>query len=1001
MQPDKRFITWVILCFYIGVYSQKSEVYTDELAGFNHAVQLYENKDYYAAQILFKNIKNDFDDTSELKARCYYYEAFCAIKTGRDDGEFLMKEFVDKFPTSTKRNSAFLEVGNYYYANANYPYALKWYSRVNEESLFPEQKESYQFKFAYGLFATGNYTKSKSYFSPLLDSPVYGADAKYYYGYIAYKDDDFVSADKYLSESAASKNDKDIPYFLANIKFKTGKFQEAIDAGVPLYEKTNGLQKSELSKIIGESYFNLGDFENAIPYLENYEGVKGRWNNTDFYMLGYAYYKQKDYETAITWFNKIIDGKNAVSQNAYYHLAECYMRTDKKSEALNAFRNAYQMDFDQTIKQDAWLNYAKLSYEIGNPYESTPELIKAYLAKYPTDISAKDLNNILVSSYLSENDYEGALNFLSTQKNSEDYQKVAYLRGTQLFKQDSYKPAKDHFILAQKTQNEFSAQAIFWTAESDFRMGDFQNALTGYQAFLTNPDAAKTLEYKNINYHIAYCYFSLKDYNQAGGYFDQFIKTDPLDKNLLNDSYLRLGDSFFALGNYYKALIPYNSAIEGNSVDADKAAFQIALCHGLMGDNDKKINALESFLDTNLKSALRDDAFYELGNSLTAKNQTDKALKAYDDVIKNYPQSSLVPKSMLKQGLIYFNMDQNEQALAKYKTVVRDYPNTPEAIEAISNARQVYVEQGKVAEYEKMVKNIDYIDASSKEIDGAMYESAEKQYVNNNYKKAIPAFEEYVKRFPKGQNIIASKYYLASSYEKEGQTDKAKSNYKSVTEYPTNDFTENALSKLAEIYLKENKYQDALPLLTRLEKEAGSEKNRQFAQSNLMKSNYALNKFEQAEKYAEMLLDQPKLDPEIRSDAEIIIARSAFKKGDLNKARTAFEELEKTAAGELKAESIYYNGYFLNQDGNYKNSNEVIQKLASTYSNYRYWGAKGLIVMAKNYYGLSDLYQATYILESVMKNFSEYDDVVQEAKIELQKIKQEAKKTNESVIQEN
>ncbi|MDZ7612585.1 MAG: tetratricopeptide repeat protein [Flavobacteriaceae bacterium] len=513
---------------------------------------------------------------------------------------------------------------------------------------------------------------------------------------------------------------------------------------------------------------------------------------------------------------------------------------------------------------------------------------------------------------------------------------------------------------------------MFWAAESDYRMGDYRTALTGFEAFLNNPDTSKTEEFKNINYHIAYCYFNLKDYNQAGGYFDQFIKTNPTDKNLLNDAYLRLGDSYFALGNYFKALIPYNSAIEGNSLEADKAAFQSALCYGLMGDNDKKIKALEDFLNTNLKSVLRDDAFYELGNSLTAKNQTDKALKAYDEVIKNYPQSNLVPKSMLKQGLIYFNKDQNEEALAKYKTVVRDYPNTSEAVEAISNARQVYVEQGRVAEYEKLVKNIDYIDVSSKEIESALYESAEKQYVDNNYKKAIQGLEEYVKRFPKGQQIIASKYYLASSYEKDGQTDKAKANYKSVTEYATNDYTENSLSKLAEIYLKENKYQDALPLLTRLEKEAGTEKNKQFAQSNLMKSNYALNKYEQAEKYAEILLDQPKLEPEIRSDAEIIIARSAFKKGDLSKAQAAFEELEKTATGELKAESIYYNGYFLHQDGNYKNSNEVMQKLASSYSNYRYWGAKGLVIMAKNYYGLSDLYQATYILESVIKNFSEY-----------------------------
>ena len=53
--------------------------------------------------------------------------------------------------------------------------------------------------------------------------------------------------------------------------------------------------------------------------------------------------------------------------------------------------------------------------------------------------------------------------------------------------------------------------------------------------------------------------------------------------------------------------------------------------------------------------------------------------------------------------------------------------------------------------------------------------------------------------------------------------------------------------------------------------------------------------------------------------------------------------------------------------------------------------------MAKNYYELEDAFQATYILESVIKNFNEYDDVVQEAKEELQKIKTEESKTNESV----
>ena len=42
-------------------------------------------------------------------------------------------------------------------------------------------------------------------------------------------------------------------------------------------------------------------------------------------------------------------------------------------------------------------------------------------------------------------------------------------------------------------------------------------------------------------------------------------------------------------------------------------------------------------------------------------------------------------------------------------------------------------------------------------------------------------------------------------------------------------------------------------------------------------------------------------------------------------------------------------------------------------------------------------FKATYILENVIKNFSDYEDVVLEAKDELRRIKTEESKTNESV----
>jgi hypothetical protein len=53
--------------------------------------------------------------------------------------------------------------------------------------------------------------------------------------------------------------------------------------------------------------------------------------------------------------------------------------------------------------------------------------------------------------------------------------------------------------------------------------------------------------------------------------------------------------------------------------------------------------------------------------------------------------------------------------------------------------------------------------------------------------------------------------------------------------------------------------------------------------------------------------------------------------------------------------------------------------------------------MAKNYYGLKDSFQATSILESVIDNFNDFPDVVQEAKTELDSIKTEEAKTNSSI----
>jgi hypothetical protein len=140
------------------------------------------------------------------------------------------------------------------------------------------------------------------------------------------------------------------------------------------------------------------------------------------------------------------------------------------------------------------------------------------------------------------------------------------------------------------------------------------------------------------------------------------------------------------------------------------------------------------------------------------------------------------------------------------------------------------------------------------------------------------------------------------------------------------------------------------------------------------------------------------VDSKIKSDAHVIIARSAMKTNNEERAKTAYAEVEKTATGEAAAEALYYQAYFKNKAGAYEASNETVQRLAKDYSSYKYFSAKGLVLMAKNFYQLDDAFQATYILESVMENFKEFPEVVSQAQDTLSNIKTEQAKTNSSIV---
>jgi TolA-binding protein len=1003
----KKCLLLLAVCFFaLNLKAQQTKVFSHDLVSFKKAENLYKEKQYQTAQNMFSVIIKDTKDF-EVESDCAYYIANCAVRLNQQNADELMEDFVKNYPTSTKRNSAYLNVATYYFENANYAYAQKWFEKVDESRLTSNQQETFNFSKGYTAFVTKNFTEAKRYLTKVENSSTYGSQAKYYLGFMAYEGDDYKSANTYFDQvSGEEKYKEKLTYYQADLNFKLGKFEEAIKLAKAQLDKSNQNEVSELNKIIGESYFNLKKYEDALPYLKAYKGKNGKWSNTDYYQLGYAYYKQKDFNNAVSEFNKIINADDTVAQNAYYHLGESYINLNKKQEALNAFRTASQMNYDLKIQEDATLNYAKLSYEVGNVYKSVPEVLNDFMQKYPDSPYKEQIENLLIDSYITSKNYKEALVVLKGKnsfENKKAFQKVAFYRGLELYNETNYIKAKDLFNSSLKEQIDeiYTARATFWLAETDYNLSSFNEALIGFKHYAGYTKASATPEFKNSDYNLAYTYFKLKDYTKSSEAFKSYIAKKPQDSNRLNDAYLRLADGYFVSSDYTNAILVYDQAIKIGEIEKDYAAFQKALSFGYLGQNEKKTQQLEQFLSTYKNSNLQDDALYTLANTYIDQSKTNEAMPTYSKLVNSFPESPLVSKALLRQGLSYYNKSDNTEALAKFKQIAKQFPATPEANQAVATARLIYIDLGQVNEYANWVKTLDFVQVTNADLDNATYQAAEKQYLDNNSKDTIKQFNAYINEFPNGLHAKEAHFYLAQLYYKDNLTENATPHFEYVVKAPKSEFTEESLLRLSQIYLASKDYWKAIPVLKRLETEANFSQNTLFAQSNIMKAYYELKKYNEADVYANKVLVNPSIDQKIKNDAKLIIARSALKTNNFEKAKLAYAEVEKTGSGESAAEALYYNAYFKTEAKQFEASNVVTQKLVKDYSTYKYYGAKGLIVMAKNFNGLNDAFQATYILESVIKNFSDFDDVVLEAKELLKAIKTEQAKTNSSVIPED
>lgn len=999
----KGYFLLLITLIAFGGLAQETSMYSDYSELYRDAENLFLKEQYAPAQRKFeKYIEKVNDEGDSWFVESVYYVAVCAYELHNEDADVLLLHFAKRYPHHPKAESVTLKLGNLFYRNRHWKKAIEWYSKVNTLKLLEDERAEFYFKRGYAAFMLDKYDDAELDFMEVLAfESQYKNPATYYHSHILYSKGNYQKA---LEGFERIKDEEGfntiVPYYITQILYKQKKYDEVIQYAPLALENSKAQKAPEIAHMLGDSYFQLGKYDEAIPYLLLYH-QELKPTHEESYQLAYAYYKTGDYEQAINHFAKAARSDDALAQLSYYHMADCYEKMDEKEYARSSYRKASELRFDEEITEDALFKFAVLAYKLAyNPYDEAITAFERYINEYPNSERKQDAYNYLINVYMTTKNFEAALESLAKVDKSDirlqsAYQMVVYNRAVELYANQKYEEAREHFkkVKTYPISRELNMKSKYWIAESFYLQGRYLNAIPNYKLFQAEPGAFSSPLHNLANYNLGYSYFSLADenpskYSDAKAYFKLFTSKANQDDPRLNDAYLRAADAAFKLKEDQEAIKYYNKSIALNSDYQDYARLQKAMSLGYMNKLNSKVSELIKLLDFHTNSPYEPRARFELAESYRVLDQRENALAQYQIVVEQFPTNLLVRKSLFAMAQLYYKNNQLNLAENTYLSILGKYSNPDDCSHAILGLKEVYAAQNKLDEWEVLANEYDCVDIDQDELETTMFEaSIFKYWKEQNCDKIIQNADSYIKKYPKGSHIIEVLYYKAHCLESKEKIDESIVYYEQILNFPNNEFTEISLLQTSKWYYKEDRFQDALNNFSSLEKVASEPANKEIAQIGQMRCFYKLENYQSARDYSFEVLKIPTLNDFTRTQAQLYLGRSYFELEDYNKAIVELRKVLPLTNGEMGAEGQFFVAQAQYNKGEYKKCEDEIKKLTQLKPSYDYWLGRGYILLSDNFLAQGNTIQAKLTLESIINNYTNTSDgIIDTAEEKLQAI---------------
>ncbi|MDX1350474.1 MAG: tetratricopeptide repeat protein [Putridiphycobacter sp.] len=981
------FVIFVIILFSTQQsFAQVSEKHDSKYAQFYRAEALFEKHKYSAAQAeyaAFLTTISDVNDPFYVKAK--YYHAISALHLYHPTAEKLLLDFIQEYPETVYKTSIYFQLGNHYYQRRRYKETIAWLTKIDRLDLKMHEMPEYYFNLGYAYFTENQLKQARNSFYEILNmESSYQSPALYYYSHISYLEKNYQAALEGFNKLKQDPSFQEIvSYYITQIYYLQGKYEQVTLLASEVGKNKNEKQNTEMAKMVGDSYYRLGKYDEAVPFLAMYNNKSATTRDED-YQLGYAYFKSGNFQNAIPLFDKVTGPEDELSQVSFYHIAVCYLKQEAYVASRDAFDRAAQLNYDKEIEEDALYNFALLSYKIDyNPFNEAVTAMNAYLKKYPNSKHQQEMYQYLINVYSTMKNYQAAIDFMDKIQNKNiqiksAYQMMAYNYGVELFQSGKYALAIREFERVKKypIDNQMNARSLYWIAESYYKTERYKESISAYRSFLEEPGGYNLPMHNAAYYNIGYAYYMEEAYEDAIQSFRTFtLDNNETNKIKLADAYLRIGDSYFKTAQDDEAIAYYQKAVDQNAGQVDYAKFQMGKSLGFKQNYDQKAKIMLDLVQNNPSSTFAVPALYEVAESyrLMDDAHNDKAIQYYNQLIKDYPKHNLVKDAIFQIGILDFKNKRYKQAETRFLTILRNYNDEMKQKEALAGLKDVYSALSQPEKYIALANQYN-ITLDDTEKDDLFFNSAYDLYQDENWSQAITSFKTYLGQFTKPNHALEAHFLVAKCELKLNNEIGAEAAYMKVLTFGSNRYTEEAALFVAERMYAAQNYQKAVEYYTQLLGVATFPKNELIADIGLMRSYTFLMDFVAAKPHAQKVMVNENALDFVKTEANYVLAKASIEALDYTSAKPYLDYVVANSNAEIAAESQYYLAYKLHLEEDYKGSETAVRKLIKQNGGYSYWVAKALILQAKNSIGLNDLVQAEYTLNSIIKGYTVTDD---------------------------